>query len=241
MSATTILILTLFAIGAAFVQRTTGFGFGIFIMTWLPYLLPTYGEATTLSGALAMVTSAYLAIRYRKALNWRKLLPILLTFMIVSALAVMMVGQLRSETLQKILGSTLILAAVYFWFLGEKVRVKPTLATQVSLGTISGFMGGLFGMQGPPAVIYFLEVAESKEAYTALAQTFFILGNGVMTIYRAYSGFLTMNVVKAWCFALPAVFIGTWIGGKVYNHIHIELLKKIVYIFIAVSGIIALL
>lgn len=48
----------LLSIGASFVQRTTGFGFGIFIMTMLPFFLPTYGEATTLSGLLAITTSA---------------------------------------------------------------------------------------------------------------------------------------------------------------------------------------
>ena len=37
--------LIFFTIGAAFVQRTTGFG--IFIMTVLPWLMPSYGEATT--------------------------------------------------------------------------------------------------------------------------------------------------------------------------------------------------
>ena len=31
-------------LGASFVQRTTGFGFGIFIMTLLPFLMPSYGE-----------------------------------------------------------------------------------------------------------------------------------------------------------------------------------------------------
>ena len=46
------------ALGAAIVQRVSGFGFGIFIMTVLPYLMPTYGEALTLSGTLAIVTVA---------------------------------------------------------------------------------------------------------------------------------------------------------------------------------------
>ena len=46
----TALQLFLLSIGASFVQRTTGFGFGIFIMTMLPTLMPSYGEATTLSG-----------------------------------------------------------------------------------------------------------------------------------------------------------------------------------------------
>ena len=44
--------LFLLSIGASFVQRTTGFGFGIFIMTMLPSIMPSFGEATTLSGIL---------------------------------------------------------------------------------------------------------------------------------------------------------------------------------------------
>ena len=44
-----VIAIFLLSIGASFVQRTTGFGFGIFIMTMLPFFLPTYGEATTLT------------------------------------------------------------------------------------------------------------------------------------------------------------------------------------------------
>ena len=42
---------------ASFIQRVTGFGFGIFIMTILPFIMPSYAEATALSGTLAMVTA----------------------------------------------------------------------------------------------------------------------------------------------------------------------------------------
>ena len=51
------------AMMAAFVQRVSGFGFGIFIMTVLPYLMPSYGEATALSGMLALVTSAIIVYK----------------------------------------------------------------------------------------------------------------------------------------------------------------------------------
>ena len=57
-----VIAIFLLSIGASFVQRTTGFGFGIFIMTMLPFFLPTYGEATTLSGLLAITTSAVIVL-----------------------------------------------------------------------------------------------------------------------------------------------------------------------------------
>ena len=76
--------LFLLSIGASFVQRTTGFGFGIFIMTMLPSIMPSYGEATTLSGILAMTTSLIIVIQKYKYITWRRLLPILFTFIIIS-------------------------------------------------------------------------------------------------------------------------------------------------------------
>ena len=82
-----VLSIFLLSIGASFIQRTTGFGFGIFIMTMLPFLVPSYGEATTLSGLLAITTSAAIVWRLRDYVTWQRLWPILLTFIIVTMLS----------------------------------------------------------------------------------------------------------------------------------------------------------
>lgn len=235
------MLILVFAIGASFVQRTTGFGFGIFIMTILPYLLPSYGEATTLSGLLASVTSLMLTIRYFRLIPWRKLLPILITFMVVSCASVQLLSVMRSHTLHIILGVTLIAAAVYFWFFAHRIRIKPHWGTQLTLGSLSGVMGGLFGMQGPPAVLYFLQVTDNKEQYTALAQSYFLLGNMMMTCYRIQAGFLSEQVLIAWCWALPGVFIGTYLGNWAFKRLSMPRLRKIVYLYIALSGVLALL
>jgi len=60
MSITVIVSLFLLSIGASFVQRVCGFGFGVFIMTMLPFLCPSYGEATTLSGLLSAAQSFWM-------------------------------------------------------------------------------------------------------------------------------------------------------------------------------------
>ena len=72
-----VIAIFILSIGASFVQRTTGFGFGIFIMTMLPFFLPTYGEATTLSGLLAITTSAVIVWKLRGFITWKRLWPIL--------------------------------------------------------------------------------------------------------------------------------------------------------------------
>lgn len=227
--------------GAAFVQRTTGFGFGIFIMTILPHLMSSYGEATALSGMLAMVTSLIIVCRMWRHIVWRNLLPILTVFILVSIFAIEFLSIMRRDMLNDILGVTLIVVAAYFWFFSGRIKVRPTLPVQTSLGTLSGLMGGFFGMQGPPAVLYFLSVSDTKEKYIALAQTYFLLGNLMMTCYRAHAGFVSSEVISGWLVGVPAVLFGTWIGGIVYKRIQMPMLRRIVYLYIAISGVVALL
>ncbi len=169
------MVIWVFAISlfASFVQRVSGFGFGIIAMAVFTYLLPSYGEATALSGMLGALTSVITAIRLRREVPWKKLLPILLTFLLVSFFAVGFVSRVDSGPMKKVLGAVLICVSLYFFFLSERIRIRPGLGMQLGMGTLSGVMGGLFAMQGPPAVIYFISSAESNREYIAMTQWYF--------------------------------------------------------------------
>ena len=107
-----VIAIFLLSTGASFVQRTTGFGFGIFIMTMLPYLMPTYGEATTLSGILALTTSAVIVWRLKRFVTWQRLWVILLTFILVSTIAIFVLTRMEDHLLRLILGVALILISI---------------------------------------------------------------------------------------------------------------------------------
>ncbi len=231
----------LLSIGASFVQRTTGFGFGIFIMTMLPFFLPTYGEATTLSGLLATTTSAVIVWRLRHYVAWQRLWPILLTFIVVSTVAIFALTRIEDHVLRQILGVALILISIYFAVFSQRIKLPTTKPVQVAAGTLSGVMGGFFGMQGPPAVLYFIQSEPSKEHYMAMAQTYFLIGNIMMTIVRACNGFLTTTVLTDYLYGLGGVAIGTYIGNCVFHRIPNRVFRYIVYAYIGLSGVIILL
>ena len=62
-----------------------------------------------------------------------------------------------------------------------------------------------------------------------------------MTVVRSQNGFLTPAVGQAWVFAILGVVVGTFIGTKVFNRISADVLRKVVYGYMAVSGVVALL
>ena len=76
------------ALCASFVQRTIGFGFGIFVMTMLPLLMPSYAEATTVSGLLASLTALVVTIRMWRYINWKRLAVLLVSFYVVSSVCI---------------------------------------------------------------------------------------------------------------------------------------------------------
>lgn len=240
MTITQIIILFIFVFGASFIQRVTGFGFGIFIMTVLPFIMPSFGEATALSGLLALVSASYVSITMRKYLDWKKLVPILAAFLVVSFFAVKMMAGMGDNSMKKILGCALIAVSVYFFIFSERTHIRPTVPIQLGLGTLSGMMGGLFAMQGPPAVIYFLSSTDDKNEYIALTQWYFFIGNLAMTFFRASSGFVTKNVGICWAIGVWAILLGLWSGAKVFDKMPVNVMRKCVYAFMAVAGVIAL-
>ena len=241
MTTTALIIIFCFAVLASFTQRVTGFGSGILIMTVLPHLFPFMGEATALSGMLSAFTSCIPAISMRKHLPLRKFLPIMLTFLLVSFFAVSILSGVEASAFKHILGGVLIALSVYFFIFNSKIHVKPSVPLQVGLGTMSGVMGGLFAMQGPPAVVYFMASSDSRDEYMAMTQWYFFAGNVMLTLFRFNAGFITPAVGTSFLVALPAVFLGIALGAKVYNHIKVDTLRRVIYAFLAVAGLVAMI
>lgn len=246
---TALILIFLLAAFSSFAQRVTGFGFGIIMMTVLPYVAPSYGEATAISGLLAIFNTVIPAFKYRKLvfqksdgrIPGRKLLVILATFLVVSFFSVRLLSRVDGPLLKHILGGVLILLSLWFLFVSGRIHISPTVPAQVGMGGISGVMGGLFAMQGPPAVIYFLACSDSKEEYLGLTQWYFLIGNLAMTAYRGVHGLVTREVLILFAIALPAVLLGVAIGDKVFDRLDADRLRKIIYIFLALAGLAALL
>lgn len=235
-----LVIIVILSVAASCVQRVSGFGFGIVAMAVFPHLMPSYAEATALSGMLGGLTAIVPAITMRRHVEWRKLLPIMLTFLLVSFVSIKLVVVIGGAQLKHILGFVLIVVSLYFFFLSERIHVRPSIPLQVGMGSLSGLMGGMFAMQGPPAVIYFMASASDKESYIAMTQWYFFIGNLMMTIFRAAEGIVTPMVCKSFALAVPAVVLGTWLGSRIYDKMNIDVVRKVVYAFLAVSGVVTI-
>ena len=233
----------LLAAGASFIQRTIGFGFGIFIMTALPFLMPSYGEAVTLSGLLSLTSATIVMVKYLKFVTWKRLLPIVASFIIFSTIAICLLDKIEGQAMRRILGITLILISLYFSFFKARLQklIRPTKGWQYGTGAASGIMGGLFAMHGPPVVLYLIVSEPDKDHYMGMIQTYAVVTNITMLAVRAFNGYVTPAVGSSYIYSLIGLAIGVIAGNWAFKHIPNRLFTYIVYAYIGISGLIILL
>ena len=235
-----ILYIILLATGASFVQRTVGFGFGIFIMTALPFLLPSYGEAVTLSGLLSLTSATVVMVKYIRYVTWKRLLPIFGAFVVMSTLAIFFLDRIEGRMMRMILGIMLILISLYFTFFKEKLQklIRPTRGWQLGTGAASGVMGGLFAMHGPPVVLYLISSEPDKDHYMGMIQTYAVITNISMLAVRAFNGYVTQVVGMTYLYAMAGLAVGVLLGNWAFKHIPNKLFTYVVYGYIGISGLI---
>ena len=235
-----ILYIILLATGASFVQRTVGFGFGIFIMTALPFLMPSYGEAVTLSGLLSLTSATVVMVKYIRYVTWKRLLPIFGAFVVMSTLAIFFLDRIEGRMMRMILGIMLILISLYFTFFKEKLQklIRPTKGWQLGTGAASGVMGGLFAMHGPPVVLYLISSEPDKDHYMGMIQTYAVITNISMLAVRAFNGYVTEVVGMTYLYAMAGLAVGVLLGNWAFKHIPNKLFTYVVYVYIGISGLI---
>lgn len=224
------------ALGASLLQSVSGFGFGIVFMALTPLFIPyttSVGISTILSGTLNLV----ILKRCWRDIDWRQLwLPVLFC-LCGSSIGTFMMATTPSPIYKRLLGVFLIILAIWLSFFSDRVRIRKTTRNAGIAGVVSGLCGGLFSVNGPPMVLYFISVIEEKKTYLATLQAYFIINNIYLLIIRSASGLMPEGIGLSALFGLGGLLIGSFIGGKIFNKIDGKKLKKIVYIVMVVSGL----
>lgn len=234
------MILTVFFAAVCFVgavlQSVSGFGFGILLMSVLPHFLPRYATGLASSTLLAATLSIFILCKEYKYVNWRKILPTIIgNFVAVAAVAFLWKGE-ADAIMKKALGVFLILLSAYFVYFNRKVKIKASFKAGAASGALGGAMNSLFSMGGPPVVAYLLAAAGSTKEYRASLQAYFVISSAGVSIARFANGMITSDVLFYYIIGMPSVVLGLFVGLKLYKRINDEMLRKIIYIFMAASG-----
>ena len=230
------------SVAASFVQRVSGFGFGIFIMMFLPYVMPSYNEAVALSGLLSGTTALAIVLFNFKHICWAKIPIIFLFNALVSYFVIKHMVTLSEGFMMRCLGFALILIALYFLLAGDR-KIKGVVSrwAQAVVGVVSGIMGSMFGMPGPPVVLYGVNAIGDKKAYMATMQSFWLLFNCFYFFCRSGGGYYTADTPLYLIVGVAGVVVGIFLGARCFSLLSGKAFKVVVYSVMLLSGVVALL
>ena len=228
------------AIGCA-LNTVCGFGFGVFCMMFMPYVMGSTVQAAAMINIITFVQSTYLAIRYREHIKWKLFLVPLVAYFITSFLAVRLSSGLDNELMKRILGAFLLALSMYFIFIAKRVKLRASTRNGLIAGGIGGIMSGMFATGGPPASLYYSATTETKEDYLATIQGYFVFTNMYVIILRAANGVINKNVLVCTAVGFGGLFLGNFLGIYIFKRIDVEFMRKAIYVMMAVSGVVMLL
>ncbi|MFB5661891.1 sulfite exporter TauE/SafE family protein [Alteribacillus sp. HJP-4] len=237
MYAEIIFIFVVLFIGS-FMQGASGFGFGLFAMSFLPFIF-TLKDSALLVIVLSLITAASILVKLMKYIEWKGLIYILsaaLTGRVAAFFVLHNFGEM--DALKRMLGFVLLGMVVYIFKKKKPLKssaIPPVLP--LSLGFLGGFIGGVFVVGGPFFVFYFLLAFQDKYAYTANLQAVFAVTSVLTVIMHWVSGDFSASFPLYFLIGMISVLIGTRIGMRWMGKISQDQVRKLAGVIVAASAI----
>lgn len=206
-------------------------------MIFLPKLFPVI-QSAGISALIVSILSLSMVIKYRVHIKYKDLVFPIFFFSLINTFVILFGKKIETQYLEHFLGLFLLILAFFLLVSNKKIRLTRRI-NAIYIG-ISAVMSGLFGIAGPLMSIYFLDQTDSKESYLGNIQAFFLISALYSTFFRIQQGLISSSHIPTVIIGMGAILIGLFVANKIINLLNPDKLKKIIYLFIAFSGILYL-
>jgi len=102
-------------------------------------------------------------------------------------------------------------------------------------GFFAGILGGAYGMNGPPLVVYGTMRKWSAQHFRATLQGYFLPASGIGMVGYCLAGLWTPTVSRYYLLSLPVTFLGVYLGRVINHRLHGDSFYK--YLYAGLAGI----
>lgn len=237
---------------ATVVHGIAGFGYAQVSMGLLP-LFRSSGAATIIFTITAIFGNGRIWWNVRDEFEWKHWIIPVSGLVLGLPLGIYIFSAFNDTQLRAAIGVVLLVAVILIGSIRQLDTVtdriqesglNPGWKTGVTAGFLSGIFGGAVAIPGPPMIVYAAFMAASgfwtDRKMKAVLTAFF----GTMMVYRVGSlgvtGALTFPLLRDAAVALPGVFIGAWVGTRIFDRVPEALFGWIVLALLTINAAILL-
>jgi uncharacterized membrane protein YfcA len=218
---------------ATLIRSAFGFGEALIAVPLLARFMPVKVAAPlavlhSITVAVVILVQDWHKVHARSA--WRLVLSTLFGI----PLGLLLLRTASEQVVKAILAAVIIAFSLYSLLGRMRLELKSDRWTWV-FGFVAGILGGAYGMNGPPLVIYGSLRRWSPEHFRATLQGYFLPASAIGMAGYWLFGLWVPAVTRYYFLSLPmalaAVFLGRWVNRRLTAHTFIR------YIHIGLLGV----
>lgn len=220
---------------ASVLRGLTGFGFALFAVPLLSFVLPMNILVPSMS-LFNILASIYLLIKIRVKLKARYFLPMFIASLAGIPIGVYALQHFNEEVLRLLVGIVIVVFSMLLIFGNDKeprFKSKPV----VFAGFLSGILGSSISISGPPVALAMNRKKYSKDLFRANFTVFGLLSSLLISVVYLVKGILVVASVKFTAFFFPVLLLGSSLGNRWARNIKQEKFSKVVIVLNIVTGL----
>ena len=218
---------------ANIIQGITGFAGSLLAMPPAIHLqgLNTARVAVNFYGLLSCT---WIFLQSYKQIVWKEAIKMIIGMMIGFVLGVYLFSRFDSKILLTIYAIFVMLVALKGLVIKKEFNVPEIVLLMVLI--IAGVFQGAFVSGGALLVIYSAAKLKDKTLVRGTMSIVWIILNASLVVQQAATGQFTSSVIKVTLIGIPAVFLGIYLGTKIFKKLSGNKFMKLVYILVIISG-----
>jgi len=223
---------------ASAIRSSLGFGEALVAVPLMALLLPV--EVAAPLAVLVSITIALIVVIQ----DWKHVHVRSAAWLVGSTIAGIPLGLLMlktvPETVVKVLLGLVIVGFSLHSLLGRSYRNLANDTYSWAFGFIAGILGGAYGMNGPPLVMYGSLRGWSPKQFRATLQGYFLPASLLGMLGYGLTGLWTNQVSRLFLWSLPLVVAATFLGRWLHHRLDERRFRFAVHAGLVGIGIILL-
>jgi uncharacterized protein len=214
-NATTLQVLSVLFL-ATFIRSALGFGEALVAVPLLALTLPVQ-VAAPLAVLVSITVAVVVVIQDWRSIHVRSAGWLVLSTLFGIPLGLLLLKTVSETIVKSILGVFIIAFAIYS-LAGRKPELHSDRLAPL-FGFVAGILGGAYGMNGPPLVVYGVLRRWQPAQFRATLQGYFLIASIVGMAGYALTGLWTRTVSSYFLLSLPLALVAIFLGHAIHRRL----------------------
>jgi hypothetical protein len=237
---TTLLVLSIVFL-ATLIRSAFGFGEGLIAVPLLAFCIPL-NVAAPLVVLLSITIAAIVVVQDWKNIHLHSAGWLVLATLFGIPLGLLLLTSTHQRLVKATLGAIIVAFSIYSLIGRTPLELKrDNRAWLLLCGFFAGILGGAYGMNGPPLVIYGAMRRWSAQHFRATLQGYFLPASIIGMAGYWLAGLWTSAVTHYYLLCLPVTLLGVFLGRVINHRLHGDTFLKYIYLGLAAIGALLIL